>query len=89
MKDKIAIEPALSNVKDYLTERGYNVENMNTDKHSAWSMRNYGAIIVTGLNTNLLGISDTETKAVIINADGLTPEEVAAQIDRRVPSSYT
>jgi hypothetical protein len=89
MKHKIAIEPELSNVKEYLTERGYNVENLKPDKHSSWNLRNYGAIVVTGLSTNLLGINDTQTKAVVINADGLTPEEVAAQIDRRVPSSYT
>jgi hypothetical protein len=87
MKNKIAIEPALSDVRNYLAERGYRVENLNLNEHSSWNLRSYGAIVVTGLNTNLSGIHDTETKAAVINADGLTPEEVAAQIDKRIPTA--
>jgi hypothetical protein len=29
------------------------------------------------------GIQDTDTKAFVINADGLTPEEVARELERR------
>lgn len=79
MKGKIAIEPALSNVKDYLTGKGYVVENM--DLHSKRSLNTYDAIVVSGVNTNLLGMSDTDTKAVVINADGLTPSQVASRLD--------
>ena len=75
MKGKIAIEPALSNVKSYLTENGYDVVSMTSD------LRGYDAIVVTGLSKNLLGIQDTETKAVVINADGLTPQEIANRLN--------
>ena len=44
--------------------------------HTA-SLNAYDAIVDTGLNTKLLGIQDNETKAVVINAKGLTPSEVA------------
>jgi galactitol-specific phosphotransferase system IIB component len=76
---KIAIEPALTNVKDYLAGKGYDVESLNSNER--FDMNTYDAIVVTGLNTNLLGIHDTETKAVVINADGLTPPEVAKQLE--------
>jgi precorrin-6B methylase 1 len=80
MKGKIAIEPALSNVKSYLSGIGYNVENISAA--GSTNLRGYDAIVVTGLNKNLAGINDTETKAVVINADGLTPQEVARELDR-------
>lgn len=78
---KIAIEPALSNVKDYLSGIGYKVETIDVNKE-AGSLRGYDAIVVTGLSTNLLGMSNTRSKAPVINADGLTPEEVARKIER-------
>lgn len=78
---KIAIEPALSNVKDYLSGIGYKVETIDVNKE-AGSLRGYDAIVVTGLSTNLLGMSNTRSKAPVINADGLTPEEVASKIER-------
>lgn len=80
MKGKIAIEPALSNVQSYLSEIGYNVESMNVN--GSVNLHGYDAIVVTGLNKDLAGIHDTGTKAAVINADGLTPQEVASELDR-------
>jgi hypothetical protein len=80
MKGKIAIEPTLSNVKSYLSEIGYTVESMNVNGTD--NLTGYDAIVVTGLSKNLAGINDTNTKAAVINADGLTPQEVASQLDR-------
>jgi hypothetical protein len=78
MKGKIAIEPALSNVKSYLAQQGYTVESMS--EQSKKDLSNYDAVIVTGLSKDLLGMQDTETKAVVINADGLSAEEVAERL---------
>lgn len=77
MNRRIAIEPALSNVRNHLAGKGYTVENLNSNE-----MGSYDAIVITGLNNNLLGMSDTDSKAVVIDASGLTPEEVASEIDR-------
>lgn len=76
---RIAIEPALSNVKDYLSGMGYNMVDIDVNKE-AGSLRGFDAIVVTGLSTNLLGMSNTRAKARVINADGLTPEEIADKI---------
>lgn len=80
MKGKIAIEPTLSNIKSYLSEIGYTVESMNVNGTD--NLTGYDAIVVTGLSKNLAGINETNTKAAVINADGLTPQEVASQLDR-------
>lgn len=78
MKGKIAVEPALTNVKSYLVQQGYAVESMS--EHSHKDLRGYDAVVVSGINQNLLGMQDTQTKAVVINADGLSPEEVAERL---------
>jgi hypothetical protein len=44
------------------------------------NLNGFDAIVVTGLNTNLSGIQDTGAKAVVINANGLSPEEVARRL---------
>jgi hypothetical protein len=76
MKGKIAIEPALSMVKNYLTSQGFDVQNISSN-----NLNEFDAIVVTGLNTNLSEFQDTGTKAVVINADGLTPAQVEQRIN--------
>ena len=41
------------------------------------------AIVTAGYNTDMLGISDTETKAPVVNARGLTPEEIKIRIEQQ------
>lgn len=84
MEHRIAIEPSLTPIKDYLTDKGFHVESMSIDRNAAKHGIDYDAIIVTGMNTNLAGINDTETKALVIDAAGLTPEEVYRQLQSRL-----
>jgi hypothetical protein len=81
---KIAIEQDLTPVKYYLSKKGYDVECIDFNGQPKAKLQNYDAIVVTGLNSNVLGIQDTKTSAVVINADGLTPEEVVKEIDSRI-----
>ena len=81
MKGKIAVEPTLSEVKEYLADEGYEVESMNFNDRSKSNLSDYDAVVVSGANTNLFGMQDIQTSTIIINADGLTPPEVARRID--------
>ncbi len=83
MKGKIAVENNLTPVKDYLTGKGYSVECINFNDQSTAKLQGYDAIVVTGGNSDFLGVQDTETNAVVINADGLSPEEVVEEIESR------
>ncbi|MCT4621279.1 MAG: YkuS family protein [Marinisporobacter sp.] len=77
---KIAVERSLENVKNYLNTNGYEV----TDLESAKSnLKGFDAIVVSGQNSNLLGMQDTNTRASVINATGMTPEDVQKQITNR------
>ena len=81
MKGKIAVEQDLSPVKDYLSGKGYDVECIDFNEQSSANLQGFDAIVVTGQNSNFLGVNDTQTDAPVINADGLTSEEVAGRIE--------
>lgn len=82
MNGKIAVEHDLTPIKDYLSGKGYNVECINLDnQQSSANLQNYDAIVVTGQNSDFLGMHHTSTKAAVINADGLTPEDIANEIE--------
>lgn len=81
MKGKIAVEQNLTPVKDYLSGEGYDVECIDFNEQSSANLQGFDAIVVTGQDSNFLGINDTQTAAPVINADGLTPEEVAGRIE--------
>lgn len=83
MKGKIAIEQNLTPVKTYLSSKGYNVESISMNDQNTKKLQGYDAIIVTGQNSDFLGFETTKTNAVVINADGLTPEEVAKELEEK------
>ncbi len=81
----IGIQKELSTIRDYLKDNGYNVNEVDTTNlTSGTTLQSFDAIVVSGVGDNLMGIDDTSTKAPVINADGLTPEDVKNQLDRAV-----
>ncbi len=81
MKGKIAVEQNLTPVKDYLADKGYQVDCIRISDETSAKLQGYDAIVVNGLSNNMLGVQDTMTGAVVINADGLTPEEIGKEIE--------
>lgn len=84
MKHRIGIEPNLTQVKDLLSSKGYQVESVDTKNDTSVLSKKFDAIVVTGMNTNFLGINDTSTKAVVINAEGMTANEVYEELQSRL-----
>lgn len=81
---KIGVEKGLSNVADFLTNEGYSVENLDGSIGENLSfLQGLDAIVTSGLDTNMFGYSNAKTKAPVINANGLTPQEVKDMIDRQ------
>ena len=69
----VAVEDQLTGVKKMLAERGYTVV----------SPKNAGdvtAIVVTGMDNNLMNIQNITSKAPVIDATGMNPHEVLARI---------
>ncbi|SDK21872.1 YkuS family protein [Natronincola ferrireducens] len=79
MKRKIAVEDGLADVKSYLQEKGYQVEGLDNR-----NLNNYDAIIITGQDSNVLGMENAVTKSPIISAHGQSAEEVYQQLQNRM-----
>ncbi|MBU5438117.1 YkuS family protein [Tissierella sp. MSJ-40] len=81
---KIGVEKGLDNVAEFLTNEGYSVQMLSESIDDNISkLDGLDAIVAAGYNTNMLGYSDTETKAPVVNASGLSPQEVKDMLDRQ------
>jgi len=80
-KIKVGVESSLTNIKRYLEENDINVKEFDSKKMgSAWTMNRYDAVVVSGTDVNIMGIQDAVGKAKVIDASGMTPQDVYNQI---------
>lgn len=79
MRLRVAVEDSLRAVKERLRAAGYDVLSL-----AGGVPDHVSAVVVNGLDDNLLGRQDVLARAPVINAAGLTPEEVAAEVARRL-----
>lgn len=79
---KIAVQKGLTPVQEYLEDQGYEVETIESDIFTKAQNEDYDAIVLTGMSKDFLGMQDTATKAPVIDATGMTPEEVYEQISQ-------
>lgn len=81
----IGVERDLTNVIDYLNGQGYKVQEFDTAQKNAKDfIDGFDAIVISGINENLMGIEDQVAKTSIIDARGLTPQDVKKELDRRI-----
>lgn len=79
---KIGVEVGLTNVSDFLQKEGFSVEILSESiDDNINKLIELDAIVTSGMDTDMLGISDTQTKSPVINANGLTPQEIKSRID--------
>ncbi|WP_427338921.1 YkuS family protein [Caloranaerobacter sp. DY30410] len=77
MKKRIVVEDGLKNMRDFLSSRGYYVESLSRSKNN---LDNCDAIIVSGQDSNFMGIHDSMTKKPVIDAAGKSPQDVYNQL---------
>lgn len=83
MNKKVAVEQNLDNVREYLEKKGIKTERFSGSQLiNASNISKYDAIIVSGSNKDLLGIEDTSTKVPVIDATGMTPEQIYKNLTR-------
>ena len=80
MGKKVGIEGSLTDVKELLQSKGYEVEELGNTNN----LNKYDAIIVTGQDSNVLGIENTVTKSPIISARGQSAEDIYQQLQNRI-----
>ena len=83
-KVKVGIEQNLNNVIRHLEDNDIQVEILEGwKKESGRAMNKYDAVVVSGTDINLMGMQDTIGKTRVINASGMSPEEVYQEIINR------
>jgi hypothetical protein len=81
MTDRIiGVEENLTPVVHLLTEKGYNVESVDFSTEFRKNIDKYDALVITGLNKDFLGVQDTVSQIPVIDAKGLSAEEVYTQL---------
>ncbi|OPJ59644.1 YkuS family protein [Clostridium oryzae] len=82
---KIGVEKGLSTIADYLNTQGYSTEILSEDlKSNVGKYQNYDAIVTADYNTDMMGFSDTSSKVPVINASGMTQEEVKNMLQQKI-----
>jgi len=83
MGKRIAVQNQLFNVKKYLKIKGYDVlEIEDKELLNSKKLDQYDAVVISGINKDMLGIEDTSTKAPVIDATGMTPAEIENNLKR-------
>lgn len=77
---KIGVEQSLTQVQEALQERGYDVVQLKNENDA----KGCDCCVVTGLDNNVMGISNAVTAGSVIEASGLSAEEVCQQVESRI-----
>ena len=79
MPKRIAVEGRLTPLREFLQQNGYEVVELNGEP-----VPQCDCCVVSGGDENVMGMQAVETEVPVINAHGLTPEEVQQQIEARI-----
>lgn len=74
-KYKIAVETGLSQIGNILKDEGYQVVDFDESGSPV------DALVVTGLDDNFMGISNTLTDGLVVDASGRNAEEVLYELE--------
>jgi len=74
----VAVEEGLSHISRALEDAGYEVTKLEPEE-----LKKARAVVVSGIDTDVLQFQDIKTEAPIISAEGRTVEEVVEEVKRR------
>ena len=77
MSKVIGIEQSLSNVEDALKAKGYDVIQLRNEQDA----KKCDACVVTGQDMDVMGISDPVMDGPVIEASGLSADEIVQRVD--------
>ncbi|KPB04241.1 MULTISPECIES: YkuS family protein [Bacillaceae] len=77
---KIGVEQSLTDVQQALQQKGYDVVQL-TNENDA---KGCDCCVVTGIDNNVMGISNSVTAGSVIEASGLTADQICQQVESRI-----
>jgi hypothetical protein len=79
---KVAIEQTLGNVRSLLEDNQFEVVDLDLTQQT--QIPNVSCYIISGQDKDVMGIADKQADLPVINARGLTENEVLQQVKERV-----
>ncbi|MCA1056084.1 YkuS family protein [Rossellomorea aquimaris] len=80
MSRRIGVEESLTNVVEALRAKGHDVVELKQETDA----QGCDCCVVTGLDSNVMGIQNTVTQGSVIEASGLSADEVCQQVESRL-----
>ncbi len=77
---KIGVEQSLTNVQSILREKGYDV----VELKQAEDVSGCDCCVVSGIDSNVMGEQDAQFKGSVIEASGLSADEVCQAVESRL-----
>jgi glutamine amidotransferase PdxT len=77
---RIGVEGSLTDVREALQERGYDIVDLKSENDA----KGCDCCVVTGQDSNVMGVSNTVTAGPVIEASGLSAEEICQQVESKL-----
>ncbi len=76
---KIGVEQSLSDVTAALQQKGYDVVQLKNENDA----QGCDCCVITGQDNNIMGISNTVTAGSVIEASGLSADEICQRVESK------
>lgn len=73
----VAVDEGLTPVKNYLSKQGCQIIKINEAKN-----KQVDAVVLSGMDKNIMGMEDMVINAPVFHAEGMTPEEIWRDIQQ-------
>jgi hypothetical protein len=77
---KIGVEDSLTDVTAALQQKGYDVVQLKNESDA----QGCDCCVITGQDANVMGISNAVTPGSVIQASGLTADEICQQVESKI-----
>ncbi|WP_110927887.1 YkuS family protein [Bacillus massiliglaciei] len=78
--NRIGVEESLTNVQDALRQRGYDIVELKQESDA----KGLDCCVVTGLDSNMMGIQTASLQGSVIEASGMSADEVCEEVERKM-----
>ncbi|KGP72315.1 YkuS family protein [Pontibacillus yanchengensis] len=76
---KVGVEGTLSDVREALQAKGYDIVDLRSEEDA----NGCDCCVISGQDKNVMGMATASTQGSVINADGLTADEVCQAVDSK------
>lgn len=77
---KIGVEQSLTNVQEALRAKGYDIVELKRESDT----KGLDCCVITGLDRDVLGMGNTSIQGSVIDAHGLSADEICQQVEEKV-----